>query len=89
MFILVTSDSELAARHPLEEGETQVGRGPHCRILINHCSVCRTHARFFVQGELCTLEDRGSLNGTYVNRRRIESASGPSPRAEAPWHAPQ
>ena len=74
MFIFVTSDSELASRHPLEPGETLVGRAPNCRILINHGSVSRAHARFFVQEELCTLEDRGSLNGTFVNGVLINTA---------------
>ena len=88
MFIFVTSDSELASRHPLEPGETLVGRAPNCRILINHGSVSRAHARFFVQEELCTLEDRGSLNGTFVNGVLINTAqirdcllyTSPSPR---------
>ena len=71
MFIFVTGDSELASRHPLEPGETLVGRAPNCRILINHGSVSRAHARFFVQDELLTLEDRRSLNGTYVNGAQI------------------
>jgi adenylate cyclase len=74
MFIFVHGDGESATRHPLEAGESLVGRGTHCRIQINHGSVSRSHACFVVRDEHCTLEDRGSLNGTYVNGVPITTA---------------
>ena len=38
-------------------------------------SVSRRHAEIVREGDDFTIRDLGSLNGTYVNRRRIESAS--------------
>jgi adenylate cyclase len=67
MYIFVTGVSEERSRHPLEPGETLVGRAPNCRILLNDGSVSRAHARFLVQGESCMLQDLGSRNGTYLN----------------------
>ena len=34
----------------------------------------RKHATLVRQGDRVTIEDQGSLNGTFVNRRRVESA---------------
>ena len=36
-------------------------------------TVSRDHALLVRRGDDCYLDDFGSLNGTYVNRRRIES----------------
>ena len=37
-------------------------------------TVSRRHAELVREGEAFSIRDLGSLNGTYVNRRRIESA---------------
>ena len=37
-------------------------------------TVSRKHATLVRQGDRVTIEDQGSLNGTFVNRRRVESA---------------
>ncbi len=37
-------------------------------------TVSRRHAEFYRQGSRFTVRDVGSLNGTYVNRERIEEA---------------
>jgi len=38
-------------------------------------TVSRRHAEFYRQGGRFTVRDVGSLNGTYVNRERIEEAN--------------
>src|SRR5437016_3043165 len=56
-----------ATRVDLLEGETLIGRGTNCRILMNVASVSRQHARLRVAGSRCSLSDAGSTYGTQVN----------------------
>lgn len=56
----------------LTPGEVTVGRDPDSAIFLDDVTVSRHHARVRV-GDLAVLTDLGSLNGTYVNRRRIEA----------------
>ncbi len=49
-----------------------LGRDPKCDIFLDDVTVSRKHAQVAV-GDEVTLDDLGSLNGTYVNRRRIDN----------------
>ena len=55
------------------EGTTLVGRSPECDIFLDDVTVSRRHAEIVREGDAFTIRDLGSLNGTYVNRKRIES----------------
>lgn len=52
-----------------------VGRGGDASIMLDDVTVSRRHAEFLHDASGWTLRDLGSLNGTYVNRNRISSAS--------------
>jgi len=56
---------------PLKQGSVVVGRISSADLRINHPSVPRQHAQLGRRGEEFTVEDLGSQNGTYVNRRRV------------------
>ena len=56
------------------DGRTLVGRSPECDIFLDDVTVSRQHAEIVRDGDEFTIRDLGSLNGTYVNRRRIETA---------------
>ena len=58
--------------HP-PEGKTLIGRSPECEIFLDDVTVSRRHAELERAEDTFTIRDLGSLNGTYVNRRRIES----------------
>lgn len=59
---------------PLEGTETTIGRTPDCDIFLDDVTVSRRHA-VVAKGEGgFTLEDLGSLNGTFLNRHRIEKS---------------
>ncbi len=59
--------------HPQGE-RTTIGRSPDCGIFLDDVTVSRRHAVLVERDRSYFIEDLGSLNGTYVNRRRIESA---------------
>ena len=56
----------------LPAGLTTVGRHPESHIFLDDVTVSRRHAEFRREGERFTVSDDGSLNGTYVNRDRID-----------------
>jgi hypothetical protein len=53
---------------------TLIGRSPECDVFLDDVTVSRRHAELVRAGETFTITDLGSLNGTFVNRKRIESA---------------
>jgi hypothetical protein len=56
------------------DGETTVGRSPDCGIFLDDVTVSRKHAVLRERDGNFFIEDQGSLNGTFVNRKRVESA---------------
>jgi hypothetical protein len=73
--LVVRSGGGRAGEHFLPEGErTTIGRSPENEIFLDDVTVSRKHAVLIRRGDEFFIEDLGSLNGTYVNRKRIESA---------------
>jgi pSer/pThr/pTyr-binding forkhead associated (FHA) protein len=58
---------------PLEGERMTVGRRPDSDVFLDDVTVSRDHAVIVHRGHDYYLDDLGSLNGTYVNRSRIES----------------
>jgi hypothetical protein len=56
------------------DARTTIGRSPECGIFLDDVTVSRKHAAIERRGERWVIEDQGSLNGTFVNRTRVESA---------------
>jgi hypothetical protein len=50
-----------------------IGRRPDSDVFLDDVTVSRDHARIVRRGEHWFLDDCGSLNGTYINRSRIDS----------------
>jgi pSer/pThr/pTyr-binding forkhead associated (FHA) protein len=73
--LVVRSGGGRAGETFVPEGErTLIGRSPDCDIFLDDVTVSRKHAVVFRSEEGFTIEDQGSLNGTFVNRKRIDSA---------------
>ena len=51
-----------------------IGRSPECDVFLDDVTVSRRHAELTRDGKVFTIRDLGSLNGTFVNKRRIESS---------------
>ena len=60
---------------PMEGRADLIGRSPECDVFLDDVTVSRRHAELLREGDAFTIRDLGSLNGTYVNRQRIESTS--------------
>ena len=58
----------------LESDRISLGRAPECEVFLDDVTVSRKHAVIARGDDGYTIEDEGSLNGTYVNRRRVETA---------------
>ena len=59
---------------PVQAARTTVGRSPDCDIFLDDVTVSRNHAVLVEEDGSFFVEDQGSLNGTFVNRRRIDRA---------------
>jgi hypothetical protein len=53
--------------------QTRVGRGVEADVFLDDVTVSRNHALLVRRRDGVYIDDLGSLNGTYINRRRIES----------------
>ncbi len=60
------------ARFLLDAERTTAGRSTGSDIFLDDVTVSRRHAEFVREGSTFWVRDVGSLNGTYVNRQRID-----------------
>jgi hypothetical protein len=58
---------------PLSGDRLTVGRSPDAEVFLDDVTVSRNHAVLVQRHGGWFLDDSGSLNGTYVNRQRIDS----------------
>ncbi len=56
-----------------EKEETSIGRNPDSDIFLDDITVSRRHALLIHKHDGYYIQDKGSLNGTYVNRVRVET----------------
>ena len=57
----------------VEGDRVSIGRTPDAAVFLDDVTVSRNHALIVRRRDGLYIDDLGSLNGTYVNRRRIES----------------
>ena len=55
------------ARYLLDAQRTRIGRATESEIFLDDVTVSRKHAQIIRDGKKFSLEDQGSLNGTYLN----------------------
>ncbi len=70
--LVVTSSTSLptGTRYDMAGGAT-IGRSKASRIPVTDQFISHTHARVFRRGHFWFVEDLGSLNGTFINGKRI------------------
>ena len=57
----------------IDDDRMSIGRTPDASLFLDDVTVSRNHALLVRRRDGLYIDDLGSLNGTYVNRRRIES----------------
>lgn len=72
--LIVRTAGRASETFELDDGVTRMGRSPDCEIVLDDDGISRQHAVLTCRGGRCTLEDKGSSNGTFVNGGRIERA---------------
>ena len=72
--LVVVRGPNLGARFLLNAEKVSVGRKPKCDIFLDDVTVSRKHANFVREEGGYVVRDAGSLNGTYINRERVDSA---------------
>ena len=70
--LVVTRGPNIGARYLLGEAVVRAGRHPESDIFLDDITVSRRHAEISPAGSGHAVRDVGSLNGTYVNRERID-----------------
>ena len=73
--LVVLRGPNTGARFLLDSDEVSSGRHPDSDIFLDDVTVSRKHATFRHAGGDFIVRDVGSLNGTYVNRARIDEAT--------------
>jgi pSer/pThr/pTyr-binding forkhead associated (FHA) protein len=72
--LVVKRGSDEGIRFTIQAPILQAGRHPESDIFLDDITVSRRHAEFVTRDQQTLVRDVGSLNGTYVNRARIEEA---------------
>jgi pSer/pThr/pTyr-binding forkhead associated (FHA) protein len=72
--LVVRRGPNIGARFLLDADVTTAGRHPDADIFLDDVTVSRRHTEFLRHGTAFEIKDLGSLNGTYFDGVRIESA---------------
>ncbi len=72
--LVVKRGPNAGSRYVLEGSAVTAGRSPDSDIFLDDVTVSRRHASFVPSGASYEVRDVGSLNGTYLNRERIDTA---------------
>ncbi|MDN6794294.1 MAG: FHA domain-containing protein [Propionibacterium sp.] len=72
--LIVQRGPNSGARFLLDPEVTNAGRSPKSDIFLDDVTVSRRHCQFISHEGGFLVRDSGSLNGTYVNRQRVDQA---------------
>ena len=71
--IIRSGGGRVGQSFPMHGDRMLIGRNPDAEVFLDDVTVSRDHAVLVHRQGGWWLDDSGSLNGTYVNRRRVES----------------
>ena len=71
--VIRTGGGRVGESFALHGERLAIGRNPGADVFLDDVTVSRDHALLVHRSDGWHLDDLGSLNGTYVNRERIES----------------
>ena len=68
-------EEKLVKEVPIGGRPVRIGRSPDNDLVVDNLAVSNDHARVYFDSGRLVVEDRGSLNGTFVNDLRVERAT--------------
>src|SRR5205085_11420704 len=71
--LVVKRGTNAGSKFDLDSDVTKAGRHPDSDIFLDDVTVSRRHVEIVHESDGYVLKDVGSLNGTYLNRERIEA----------------
>ena len=72
--LVVQRGPNAGSKFLIDKDVTTAGRHPESDIFLDDVTVSRRHAEFHRHDGRFSIKDVGSLNGTYVNRQRVDQA---------------
>jgi pSer/pThr/pTyr-binding forkhead associated (FHA) protein len=72
--LVVERGPNAGSKFLVDKDVTTAGRHPESDIFLDDVTVSRRHAEFRREDGRFLIHDVGSLNGTYVNRKRVEDS---------------
>jgi pSer/pThr/pTyr-binding forkhead associated (FHA) protein len=72
--LIVRRGAGAGSRFLLDQDLTLAGRHPNADIFLDDVTVSRKHAEFHRSGKSFRVSDLGSMNGTYCDGARVDSA---------------
>jgi pSer/pThr/pTyr-binding forkhead associated (FHA) protein len=72
--VVVHRGANRGSRYLISEERTSIGRSPESEIFLDDVTVSRSHAVIERNGSAFSLNDLGSLNGTYINNHSLKAA---------------
>jgi hypothetical protein len=72
--LVVKRGKNAGSRYVLQESVTRAGRHPDSEIFLDDVTVSRRHVEIVSTDDGFVVRDAGSLNGTYLNRERVDEA---------------
>ena len=72
-FVIRSGGGRAGESFAVDSDRMSIGRTPDAAVFLDDVTVSRNHALVVRRRDGLYIDDLGSLNGTYVNRRRIES----------------
>ncbi|ANC30195.1 FHA domain-containing protein [Isoptericola dokdonensis] len=74
LLVVQYGSGAIGERFLLDSDRSVAGRSEHAEVFLDDVTVSRKHAEFAREGDRFVVRDIGSLNGTYLNRQRIDAA---------------
>lgn len=75
VMLVVRQGDDMGTRFALRTDEVSVGRVPDNDIVLDDVTVSRRHALLVRNGDTWLVRDLRSLNGTYLNQKRVDEAA--------------
>jgi len=72
--LVVKGGPAAGSTYLVDREAVRAGRHPDSELFLNDITVSRRHCEIMREGSRFVVKDVGSLNGTYVNRQRVDSA---------------